>query len=460
MTSQNNFVAKQPKDNHRFVGLMQKDKVHDQPTQLTLQLPLGIACPSDKGDDKVKLLAEVYRALGRFGKNFSALQKSGDGHGEVGSATALTELFALLSRPEILSISMENRPRPHHFDHRQIHRHLHRALYLSDGTPVFESMDAPAPVLREQATRIVGLAAWVAKDALKFPFDTTLQAVAGASLASELNTLADDFADRHLPGEATLVSSDQRVLQELRHLLTEIDHQTPFKSPPYRELHDVLDRLFNQAPNGGSGVLGGMTGFANVWESMCLEHAIGHFGLDKIETCDYEYLADDQKNKERNSSNLDRWTAFRAEVFHKNARDRRPDLVIHDSKGWLIVDFKYYKSSKFDNLKSRPSLNKVPNLYKHENPKKEIEYFKNELKFAQDFDNLEVYRLLLANYRKIDQKSIRLEFWIPGETDNEAPSIKLIAPNNNANPFEYLHLRTINARKLLKNYGDNLSLFS
>lgn len=315
--------------------------------------------------------------------------------------TALRKLFSLLRTPTILSLQSQVAQCDGHFDWRQIERQLHRAMYLPDGSPLFDGMDALRPVLRDQTADIVGMACWVARDASVQFLGEDLQSIAGSGLAREWETLANDFAERHLHRFQSLFSdSTGKACRELRHVLHQIDQRTPFKSHRYFDISELLETILSYHVIGDGGDVWAMKGFAYAWEAICLDHAIDFFGRQQgceIFTCDVEYL--DRTVIDENS--LESWHTNRKDVFSRNARDRRPDLVIKDVErdSWRVIDFKYYSESELPTKQQlRPS---------HKN----YQFYKP----AQDLDNLEVYGLLLATSRhSVDLKKITYEIWIPG----------------------------------------------
>src|SRR5450830_383698 len=317
--------------------------------------------------------------------------------------TALRKLFSLLRTTTILSLQPQAAPCDGHFDWRQIEKQLHRAMYLPDGSPLFEGMNALRPVLRDQTADIVGMACWVARDASVQFLGEDLQSIAGSGLAREWEALADDFAERYLHHFQSLFSdSTGKTCRELHHFLHQIDQHTPFKSHRYLDLSDLLEAILSYHFIGDGGDGWAMQGFAYAWEGICLDHVIDCFKKQQkceIFTCDVEYL--DRTVIDRKL--LESWQTNRKDVFSRNARDRRPDLVIKDVEqgSWRIIDFKYYSESELPtNQQWRPS---------HKN----YQYHKP----AQDLDNLEVYGLLLANSKHcVDFKKITYEIWVPGST--------------------------------------------
>jgi hypothetical protein len=391
-----------------------------------LQLPHGYQKGNTASENRT-IAVEIYRMLFRFAEicrhNDSSLvrPKKPDVEGSLRASdglayqrpagavfpnfsfrliSALRELFSLLRTPTILSLKPQNAPSYGHFDWRQIEKQLHRAMYLPDGTPMFNAMDAPRPILRDQTADIVGMACWVARDACAQFLNQDLQSIAGSGLAREWGALADDFSERYLGRFQSLFADPTgKTCQELLHVLLEIDRRTPFKSPCYLDIFDLLEPILSYHVCGDGGDVWAMEGFAYAWESICLDYAIGMFGKQseqEIFTCDVKYLDRTIIDQET----LQYWNMNRIEVFSRNARDRRPDLIIKNAEQgtWRVIDFKYYSENELPKTKQRPF---------HQ----DYEFYK----VAQDLDNLEAYGLLLTTSKhNVDLEKITYEIWAPG----------------------------------------------
>lgn len=434
----------------------------------SLYLPYGYENINEGGDRVIAV--EIYRMLFRFAdvcrrnKHSTDLKKEPDPEGNITAPhgldyrrsseptlpdfsfrliTALRELFSLLCTPTILTLRPQAVPYHGHFDWRQIEKQLHRAMYLPDGAPVFHAMDAPQSVLRDQTVDIVGMACWVARDASVNLLGESLQSIAGSGLGHEWGAIADDFAERYLGRFQSLFSdSSNKTCRELRHILLEIDRHTSFRSPRYLDLFDLLEAILSYHVFGNGGDIWAMSGFAYAWESICVDHAIDTIGKQKgyeIFTCDDEYL--DRAIVDQKA--LRNWNKNRLEVFSRNARDRRPDLVIRNKDGtkWRIIDFKYYSESELSTeQKQRPTHDD----YRFCKP-------------AQDLDNLEAYGLLLATSRHhVDPKNITYEIWVPAAKAG-FKSWTLKSPYKSQWCIKVMQMES---RELVKAYGNKFRMLA
>jgi hypothetical protein len=453
MTSQDwNFVLESPNpdDWEAYVGLCEKDG------QVTLRVPHGY--PNDSTDDelpvhdKQQILGELTRAVMRFSGIYHAKVKrsSRDGFLQAadgqsfsfdsnGSAPVHTHLFRYvqlirkLRDPRLLALT-KTPGLTTQFDHRYIARNLERAMFLTDGTPVFENTWAPRTQMRHAGNDMVGLACWMALDALEHLFLDSADREIGGALQAEWEELKCRFADEHeLEADASLFLGNRSdTLRALQAALEICVRREPSVSSDARELHQLLDELLHYAPSGHDGYICGLKGFHQVWESACLEYAIDEIephGTDKIFTCDDEFLSGIDPSTRK------RWKDNRHRVFAKNGIARRPDLVIKkDGKDgvneYTIVDFKYYAVSESNKKYEAGNRPKASKLSSTPEPlklltddewlafRKKYAEFESTYKAAQDIGNIEAYRWLLMQYAPCDETKVTLELWVPGEKLN------------------------------------------
>lgn len=228
--------------------------------------------------------------------------------------------------------------------------------------------------------------------------------------------MATNFRHRYLGSESSLFAgSDDEVfgnLETLRHVLHTINRNTPYKSHDYHSVFDALDAYLNGGVcnNESDGLIWGVKDFWAVWESICLVNAASEFGIENILTGDHEHLprglvTDHQKSE---------WVTKRKEIFLKNEIERRPDLVAKKGDKYFVVDFKYYEMLSEQRVKKPSATERV-----------DAKMPEQDLKKVNDFDNLEVYGLLLQNHLLVNQIKVDvivLQFWIPGgERDKGEP---------------------------------------
>jgi len=463
-------------DREAYVGLCEEHG------KVTLRVPHGYPTDDDKSPvldvhEKQKILGELTCAVMRFSEAFhdkvkrstrdGLLKAAGgqsfnfDSNGSSFGYTHLDRYLKLIRQlrdPRLLSLTKAQGLNAQ-FDYRYISRNLERAMYLPDGTPVFDLSWASRTQMRHTGSDMVGLACWMALDALNQLFPDFSSHEVDAALQSEWDALAHRFADEHeLDDDASLFSGERKdTLPLLQTALETCARLAPPVSSDARELHQLLDELLHYSLSRRDGDIWGLQGFHRVWESACLEYAIAHYGIEEIFTCDDTLLPDiDQSTRKR-------WKDNRHLVFAKNGIARRPDMVVgpvvqnedgtyrKDEKGsYRIVDFKYYavsESEKFVKEKKRPSVSELP-LTPKQHPKlltddewsefsSKYSEFSRTYKAAQDIASIETYRWLLMQHeinpvgralaRHVglkpdlqlqpidDEAKVTLELWVPGE---------------------------------------------
>lgn len=436
---------------------------HGDDGSARLHVPIAYACVSDcdAAETKRQIFVDIFQLLNRFSSQFSSAKLLTKGESlnspkyqngqtrvhdkEPTNPTGyyildlLDLLLVELAEPHILTVA--NRQQVHHgyLDTKQISRYLHLALYQDDGSPVFEGMPARQTVVREQSSDLIGLAAWLVRDLLKYFYQYDLIKKFEKNIAAELEIIIDEFSTKYLPHEMNCVMIDADSAKKMREVLHAVENRTPFKPPKFDAIFNISERLLKSAVE-KNGQLMGVEKFYNVWESLCLLHATYTYKFSDIFTCDAQFLLAESITpiyKEIWRSNL--------AIFDKNATARRPDLVIAPHEGcqqWTIVDFKYYQVESMQNFpitcgRGRKAIKECL-IEKH----------------RRDLTSGEIYRFLLAIYlqetgKLISYEDIRLEFWIPGFEDSVPNSIMI---ESKSGKFSNLFYRTICMRDAIQNY--------
>jgi hypothetical protein len=353
------------------------------------------ACDRDgyfKGDDGLRLAPGDLRA---------------PGYSRVGSCIAL---MRLLQNPRLLSVARQAGLRDE-FNDRHIGKSLEHAQFLSDGTPVFERMWGQRSQTQQSSDGIVGLASWLAMDALLHLFPDLADTALSSSLRAEWEVLARRFASNAgLSDQASLfVNGSARTLDVLLAEFDMLRRCHPVSFADTQQLHDLVDDYLGHALQPG-GTVYGLSSFHQVWEAACLHHARLKFGDAQIFTCDDTFASGVAPSTRR------RWLENRKRVFAHNGTQRRPDLVVQRPDGYLIVDFKY--SQAFDPGSS---------FYRRRPPSPDLDALSQTgvvsaaalaaMKAHQDIGNLETHRWLLMQHQlgTCDESGIGLELWVPAE---------------------------------------------
>lgn len=409
-------------DREAYVGLREKN---------TLRVPHGY--PTGKEvKEKPKIFGELTRAIARFSEARSNLARSSyeqrstrdgflkDDGGQSLSPTSTTpdfsyshlslyvQLIRQLRDPHILAITKASGLTAQ-FDHRYISRNLERAMFLPDGTPVFENLWAPRTHMRHTGNDMVGLACWMALDGLSHLFPDSAEHEISAGLQSEWEELAHRFADdNELDAKASLFSKNwEATLHLLQAALEACIRIAPPVSAESRELYHLLDLLLHSRLTGQDGDIWGLKGFYHVWESACLEYAIGEYGASNVFTCDPAYWP----------RGLSEWQRNWSRIFGEDGLVRKPDLVVKTHGDgplptYLIIDFKYYAE---DDVRSKF-------LGKHPPFPPDLKFLRNNVnefaiqwKSYQDIASVEAYRWRLMQHelKSADASQVKIELWFP-----------------------------------------------
>ncbi|NVD99402.1 hypothetical protein [Massilia sp. BJB1822] len=452
-----------------YVGL-----VRDAEGKARLRLPYGYRL--DQGESKEACLGQLSRVLARFARSYPRERRSEregylsdaegrreqtDGPPELGYAklASLVELIRRLGDPQLLAL-VRIPGLAAGFDERHISRNLERAVYLPDHTPYFETMWARPPQMRQTRNDLVGLACWIALDALRHLFPGAMDEEIAPNLLEEWETLAARFADsQHLSQDASLFGNGhEATLPHIQDALAAITRTEPPVHAQARELAELLGSILHYSANAGGGEIFGLKGFYRVWEAACLEYALEEFGAARILSCDHELL-DSVSAPQRQL-----WTDARRQICAWNGMARRPDLIVRlDDGRLLLIDFKYssaYAEESF--FKRRPQK---PGT-QHQ-PANRLAWLKfcEELKLHQDIANLESYRWLLMqrHLRNADESLVETQIWIPAQQDSQRHCAwqtwdkSLHLPDTG---YRQLSVRGVPAATILRHYARKFTLFS
>jgi hypothetical protein len=169
--------------------------------------------------------------------------------------------------PKILSL-VYRLGRSDRFDHSQIHKFLHRAVFLPNGAAYIDSMDLPRQQVRFQSTDIVAMYCYIL-----WEIKQQLQQEVGV----EIKALAEQFKQHYIGGNYGLFEEEyySQVIDSLKDALELIDHNTPFKDIDYWQFYDAIELfLYGELRQTNEGEIWGINNFYSVWESMCLTYIV------------------------------------------------------------------------------------------------------------------------------------------------------------------------------------------
>lgn len=312
---------------------------------------------------------------------------------------ALTELEAVLRDLVFDFISKQRMHKREHIDFSNIAKHLGQAVYLDNDVIMFERMPANQMLLKISEHDIVGMVAFV----LRAIYRELLfwdESHKNWKLPNDATPLIEAFEDKfHIAYDAELfadwgwsaapndTTNSAQLREQLKGVLTDIDEQTPFKSPDYEDYYDALHGVLF---DGDCSLESLMPAYHQAWEELCVYHAVH---IKNLPVCyiDTEAL-----------TTIDLKTCCLKEVpekaFKFNGKQRRPDLVCFRNQKYTVIDFKHYDVGII-----------LPNE-RFKLSSGESDFYK---KVASDFDSMDGYMLLLANHLRVDKEDIAHAFWMP-----------------------------------------------
>lgn len=263
--------------------------------ELTLCLPLGFDdFPTDPSsvNDQFFALYKTLRAFSDEMRRFGTEQHDGvyetpeggfnyiNKHGEsVTLFSKIPMLEAVLDGYDELKIfQIAYRPRTsERIDYSQIHRYLHKAVYLEDNVAYVDEMVLPQPVLSYDVTDLVRMYCFV--------YSQVKQALGeSGSLSKQVQAQGNIFKEQYLHGDSGLFGdSHERTIRLLKERLEEIHRQVSYKNNDYWHFFTAVERfLYGEMEPDQEGMLWGISSFTDVWESMCLTYVFEHNPADVI----------------------------------------------------------------------------------------------------------------------------------------------------------------------------------
>lgn len=239
-------------------------------------------------------------------------------------------------------------------DYSQIHKYLHKAVYLEDDVIYVDEMSLPKNVIVKSSTPIIELFSYIYME-LKRELDES------SDLTPHAIELAESFKEEYLSGIGSLF--DQFTFEDtisiLKERLNEVDLYTTYKDDDYWHFFEAVESFLyaeNDFENTDD-IYWGIKDFSDIWETMCQNYC-----LDLFENVLYAEVG----------NYLKKYLPLDGEPFKMtmssapNFRYIRPDLV-------LLDEIKYNKGAVF--LRKNYSIKEIPipntqliNYYVHFSP--------------------------------------------------------------------------------------------
>ncbi|WP_339374436.1 hypothetical protein [Picosynechococcus sp. PCC 7002] len=219
-------------------------------------------------------------------------------------------ILQVYDEPKILSLAYRL-SRTHDIDTSQIHKYLHQAVYLANDTAYVDTMLLPSRCVKYEAADIVKMYCYIYSE---------LQLELQGDISIEITALAENFRENHLSGSTSLFEEKacNQIVNQLKDILEEIHHHTPFKDPDYWDFYEAIENfLYGKFDSSQDGKIWGINNFHSVWESICLDYISRNISSEEILYIDTGYIDFLQTD-----------STFGRNVFSVNGRSLRPDVVI------------------------------------------------------------------------------------------------------------------------------------
>lgn len=273
-----------------FVGLRRNNKSNT----IEFCVPIGFENFPKNFDETKSLFKNTYRTLRKYISNRKRNIQTSNFDGfieetEKGISIKTTvesdislQYFKLIYFDSILDayddlsiLAIQNKiGRTESIDYSQIHRFLHKAIYLNNDVIYVDEMDAPRNVIQSSITDLLELFGYIYTEILAF-LDESIE-------NHQLLGLANNFRQNYLSTDSSLF--DERSLSEttniLRDRLLEIESHTAYKDQDFWHFFDAIEIfLYGELDDESEGnILWGVDKFSVIWEELCFAYAESTFG--------------------------------------------------------------------------------------------------------------------------------------------------------------------------------------
>lgn len=326
-------------------------------------------------------------------------------------------------------------------DYSNISRYLHLAEFTPDHVIMLDKAPTQKLAMHHSADDLVGIVCWLARD-----IDDALgqSEIQRDELANEVRFLAENFADRYLSSDETLVSQPDQaqradLIERLEHIFQEIMRWHPPVDALTQEVADVVEAYLTMGKiiskgkvdqsKGDTELLSGAEWF-DLWEMLCLDNEL-ETALDegwKVLIVDAGNLPDFIKVSDDVKAAYEFTERGQNQSYFGNDR---PDLIVYkevdDAVQYRIIDFKYYDYNELLD-KQTAFTKKSGDAYSF--------YFdesKNDIQKSQSYA-FGVQQFHMENHPSLSIR-VSLEFWVAaGQQDK---------PIEVFNPYQLLQPKPI-----------------
>lgn len=247
---------------------------------------------------------------------------------------------------ELAILSLAQRlGRSDRLDCSKLHLYMDRATFSEDDSFSVDEMMLPRQQISLEPVEIVQMYCFTLLEVKKWLGEAN-------SVTSDVRVLAEQFFEHHLATGDSLFefATWQHTRNILRERLEIIDQNTAYKDDAYHDFYDVLERfLWGDEKQSKGGIQWGISTFAPVWESICLNYLIDS-RLREIQACDTSSLPDVLTNRLTSLTKTQElliegrieatlYTISELnDVFELNGTHLFPDCVLSREHAWDLED--------------------------------------------------------------------------------------------------------------------------
>lgn len=350
-----------------FVGI----KKNHTTGRFEFQLPKGFKdFPSGKFEAVKTLFFRTYKTYRKFFEDKKRLSEENqlDGfselengysiegkNGEIISYSKLNMLDAILDAYNELSIlTVKNKlSKSTEINYSQIHKYLHKAIFVDEDTVFIDEMDFPKKVIEHDSPTIIEMFCFIYTE-VKSALEERIESDRAKSLSTE-------FREKHLTNESSLFDEDTFIetTTVLKDLLDEIDRTTAYKDADYWHFHDAVYKFLygeNEHPDNEAGNIWGISNFAILWEELCFNEA-------RKRLSETQLLFADRLGNSQIYNSFESPFYLQLNSLSQKRRKLRPDLVYSNFNGTIdlehlkrIYDIQEIRISDHVNVKLVPKL--------------------------------------------------------------------------------------------------------
>ncbi len=252
----------------------------------------------------------------------------------------------------------KKRKRTDEIDYSQIHKYMHKAIYLDNDVVYVDEMNLSKSIIIQTSPPLLQLFSFIFTEIKKElqEFDT---------IPDKAYELADIFKETYLQSDSTLFGSEEILNQNIaimKEVLEEIEINTVYKDDDYWHFFDAVESFLYSEKSEENGIYWGISNFYDIWEDMCQTYFMNNepfknnalFADIKGRLVDFEKLVNNpfeiSLNKEHTIRNLKPDLVLKKIIEAKETStsfDEIFEVKLLDNRKWVTVKI---LNNKYQNL--------------------------------------------------------------------------------------------------------------